>query len=494
MKAILKRVVSFASREALLGSLIGKMARNLALFSLTLLGLASCSVGPNYHPPRTEVGAAFANGTATNFAPAQAAADWWRGFEDPMLNRLVAEAMATNQDVQIATARVREARALRLGAVFDELPVPEATAGYNKTLSSKDSIPFVIPRSQRQIQLFTAGFDATWELDVFGRVRREIEAAGADLGASRATLQDVLVTVISEVARNYFELRGQQNELAVAEKNAANERQTLDLTVAKFQAGRATELDTARARAQLEATLATIPPLEADAKHSIYRLGVLTGRQPTELEAELTPPAPIPALPVLVNIGSPAELLRRRPDIRAAERQLASATALIGVETSSLFPRVTFNGNLGFSATHLSGLGGSGSDFYSFGPAISWAALDYGHVRARLQAAHARADAQLAFYQKTVLTALEETEDALVDFGREEARRGHLQESVSAARQAMELARQRYEGGVSDFLPVLDAERTLIEVEAQLAQSQTRSATDLVAVYKALGGGWQIAE
>ncbi|HVV70456.1 MAG TPA: TolC family protein, partial [Verrucomicrobiae bacterium] len=267
----------------------------------------------------------------------------------------------------------------------------------------------------------------------------------------------------------------------------------LDLTTAKLKAGRATELDTQRARAQLNATLAAIPPLEAAVKHSIYRLSVLTGQQPVVLEPELTSVAPIPTLPELVNIGNPADLLRRRPDVRAAERTLAAATAGIGIQTASLFPRVFFNGNAGFSASRIGALGNPATDTYSFGPQITWAALDLGHVRARIRAAHAQADAQLAGYEKTVLLSLEETENALVDFGKEQARRDYLRRSVEAAASATALARERYEGGVADFLPVLDAERTQLDVEAQLARSETRTATSLVAIYKALGGGWEAA-
>ena len=342
------------------------------------------------------------------------------------------------------------------------------------------------------MQLYSAGFDATWELDFFGRVRRSVQAASAEVAASEADRHDVLITVIAELARNYFDFRGGQNQLAVARRNAENQRETLDLTSSKFQAGRATELDTARARAQLNATLAAIPPLEASIKHAIHRLGVLTGQPPTALESELATPVPIPTLPALVNIGNPADLLRRRSDIRAAERSLAAATARIGIETSDLFPRVTFNGNLGVQASEFSGLMKSGADTYSFGPSITWAALDLGHVSARIKAAKAHAEGQLAAYEKTVLAALEETENALVDFGREQARRDYLAEADRSATQAMALARQRYEGGVADFLPALDAERTQLDIEAQFAQSQTRTATSLIAIYKALGGGWEI--
>jgi NodT family efflux transporter outer membrane factor (OMF) lipoprotein len=463
-----------------------------ACFGLALLVLAGCAVGPNYHPPRTEPPAAFANGNQTNLVPAPITIEWWRQFQDPLLDRLVEQALATNQDLRIATARVREARALRTEAVADAFPVPAGYAGYNKSLSSKDSVPFPLTRQQRELQLFTAGFDATWELDIFGHVRRSLEASSADLAASVATRQDVQVSLIAEVARNYIELRGQQNLLAVARQNATNQRETLDLTQDKFKAGRATELDAARARAQLNSTLAAVPPLEGSIKHAIYRLGVLTGQSPTALEPELSPAQPIPALPPLVNLGDPAGLLRRRPDIRAAERRLAAATARIGIETADLFPRVTFNGNLGLAANHLAGLGKPGTDTYSFGPQLTWAALDLGHVRARIRAAHARADAELADYQRTVLTALEETENALVDFDREEARRDFLAASERAAAEAMTLARQRYDSGIADFLPVLDAERTQLDVQAQLAQSQTRTATTLLALYKALGGGWEV--
>jgi len=460
---------------------------------LGLLIFAGCAVGPNYHAPKTETAAAFANGDQTNLSSAPITLEWWRDFNDPMLNKLINDALATNQDLRIATARIREARALRTQAVADAFPVVDGTASYSKSLSSAASTPFALDRSQRELTLYNVGFDATWELDIFGGVRRSVEAATAQLQATEANRQAIQISLISELARNYFELRGGQHELDVARKNAQNQQATLDLTSAKLKAGRATELDTARARAQVNATLAAIPPLEGAIKHSIYRLSVLTGQQPAALEPQLASPAPIPSLPELVNIGNPADLLRRRPDIRAAERSLEAATAGIGIETASLFPRVIFNGNAGFSANRLGAIGNPATDTYAFGPQITWAALDLGHVRARIRAAHARADAQLASYEKTVLLALEETENALVDFGKERTRQRHLRDSVDAAAAATGLARQRYEGGVADFLPVLDAERTELDVEAQLARSETLTATSIVAIYKALGGGWEAA-
>jgi len=283
-------------------------------------------------------------------------------------------------------------------------------------------------------------------------------------------------------------LRGLQNELAVAYKNVTNQQETVNITRARLEGGRGTELDVARARSILNNTLAIIPPLETSVAEAIHRLGVLTGQQPTALRAELTPPGSLPALPNVVNIGDPNELLRRRPDIRIAERNLAAATANIGVSVADLFPRVTLNGQFGWEASNFSALGTANGEAWSFGPRITWAALDLGHVRARIQAANARAESYLAQYERTVLTSLEETENALVAFGREQQRLGYLQQSVADSRIAAVLARQRYDAGAVDFLVVLDAERAQLVTEDQFAQSQTRTATALVAVFKALGG------
>jgi multidrug efflux system outer membrane protein len=460
-------------------------------FALLLFLLAGCAAGPNYHPPKTETQAAFANASQTNLGTEETVAAWWRGFNDPQLNLLVERALAGNHDLRIATANLLQARALRRGTQFDFLPVPEGTASYTHSLYSQAYEPGV-PRNLRNLELYDAGFDATWELDFFGRVRRSVQASTAEVEAAAATRRDVLVTLISEVARNYFELRGSQMELAVARRNAENQRQTLQITQAVLDGGRGTELDVARARAQLNNTLAEIPPLEAGIAHAEHRLAVLVGQQPSTLVSELGEPRDLPALPQMVAIGNPESLLRRRSDVRAAERNLAAATANIGIATADLFPRVTFNGNIGLEASTIGGLGKNGSDTWSFGPSITWAALDLGHVRARMQAAGAQADAALATYERTVLVTLEETENALVDFSRDQARRDFLRESERASQTAATLARQRYENGATDFLTVLDAERVLNDAQDQLAQSNTRTCTALVAVYKALGGGWEI--
>jgi multidrug efflux system outer membrane protein len=300
-----------------------------------------------------------------------------------------------------------------------------------------------------------------------------------------------MVSLLAEMARNYFVLRGAQNQLAVARQNAENQRQTLDLTLALLNAGRGTELDVARAEAQLNSTLASIPPLETAIKQALHRLGVLIGQEPTALVAELSQPLPLPGLPALVAVGQPADLLRRRPDIRVVERNLAAATARVGVATADLFPRLALFGSVGLEASSFVGLWQGGSDTFAIGPSIFWAAFDLGRVRARIRAADARTEAALAQYEQRVLLALEETENSLVDFDRQQARRDLLRAAAQASEKAAALARLRYQAGVADFLTVLDAERTLLEAQDRLAESETRTATALIAVYKALGGGWE---
>jgi multidrug efflux system outer membrane protein len=458
---------------------------------LAALGLlAGCAAGPDYHPPKTNVPAAFANGGQTNISATEAVAFWWREFHDDELNQLVERAVASNLDLRIATANLLQARALRFGAKAGAFPVVDGQASYSNEKFSRAAM-FNFPVQNRTEELYDAGFDAAWELDFFGHVRRNIEAASARVEAAEAARRDVQVSLAGEVARNYFELRGAQNEMAVQRRNADNQAETLKITQARLDAGSGTELDVARARAQLNDTLAGVPLLESSAAHAIHRLGVLLGREPAALTNELQAPAPMPELPATAAIGSPESLLRRRPDIRVAERNLAAATAAVGVAVSDLFPRVTFNGSIGLQATTFSGMSGPASDTRTFGPSLTWAALDLGHVRSAIKAAGAQADAELAQYEKTVLTSLEETENALVDYGRDQARRDFLRESVQASRRASELAHARYDSGATDFLSVLDAERVELEAEDQLAQTQTQTAVALVALYKSLGGGWE---
>jgi multidrug efflux system outer membrane protein len=461
------------------------------MISCTALAILSgCAVGPNYKPPHTSAAPSFAN-SPTNAVSADetALATWWKGFNDAKLDGLVDQAIAHNHDLRIATANLKEARALRRFSTFDLAPTIQANAGYaNSLLSEAAALPGAT-RDDREVEFYDASFDAMWELDFFGRVRRSVQAANAELGAVEATRLDVLVSVTSEIARNYFELRGLQNQLTVARTNAGVQGETFELAKSLLDGGRGTDFDVSRSRSLLNLTLSTIPPLEAAIKKTIHRIAVLTGQQPTALTTELSEHAPLPtALPALA-LDNPEALLRRRPDIRAAERSLAAATARIGIATADLFPRVTFIGSIGLQAGTFAGLGKSSADTWNFGPRITWAALDLGRVQARIKAADARSEASLAFYERTVLAALEETEAALVDFGHEQSRQRFLEVSAEASQQAANLARQRYQGGVADYLSVLDAERTLLEAQDRLAASQTRTVTALVAVYKALGGG-----
>ncbi len=309
------------------------------------------------------------------------------------------------------------------------------------------------------------------------------------MDAAVASQDAVRLSVVAEVARNYFELRGAQQQLAVAERNAENQRRALEQVEARLDAGRGTALDTARAQALIETTLATVPPLEAAVDRARHRIEVLVGRQPGQLAERLGKVAPMPALPATLALDDPASLLRRRPDLRVAERQLAVTSALIGVATADLFPTITLNGSIGVQALELNALGDSGNDYRRFGPSLSWAFLDIARVRQRIKAAGARHEEAYANYEQTVLLALEDVENALSDFGRERRRQEHLAAAARASVLAADLATQRFEGGIADFLTTLDANRTALEAEDLLAQSQTAAATALVALYKALGVG-----
>ena len=448
--------------------------------------LAACAVGPNYRRPPTQVAPAFANAEAATFSSQEAQAAFWRQFDDDTLNTLVAEALSANHDLRIALGRLTEARALRRQSLYDFAPTVTASGTHQTQKFPKVETGFPYTASY-----YDASFDAFWELDLFGRVRRNVEASTADLQGEEASLRDAQVSVIAEVARTYFELRGEQARLEVARRNVVNQQETLRLTNARLDAGRGTELDTSRARAQLSTTLSTIDPLEAAVSRSIHRLSVLIGREPNALQSTLSAPRDLPPLPQTVAVGDPAALLRRRPDIRVAERQLAASNARIGVAVGDLFPKVTFVGSVGLDAANLSGLGSAGSHAYTIGPGISWAAFDLGRVRAQVAAQRARTDTALAQYQQTVLRALEETENALVTHARTRDELLHAADAAEASSTAARLARTRYEGGAVDFLEVLDAERTQLEAEDHLAQSRADAATSLVAVYKALGGSWE---
>lgn len=451
--------------------------------------VAGCAVGPDYQRPQSPVTDGFAGATAGPYSAAQPEAAFWTTFGDETLAQLEQDALVANHDLRLALGRIIETRASRREALFDLAPRVTASGGYTRQRLSGSQEGF--PGQSFDIRYYDAGFDASWELDLFGRVRRGIEARTAQAEAAQASLRDAQVTVSAEVARTYFELRGAQARLEVARRNVSNQQDTLAQTQARLEAGRVTELDTARAQAQLSTTLATVGPLEAAVASSIHRLAVLTGRPPTALDALLAPSREMPTVPRLTAVGDPASLLRRRPDIRVAERGLAASTALVGVAIGDLFPRVTFNGDFAYAAATPAGLGSAGSRNFLIGPGISWAALDLGRVRAQVAGARAREAQALTAYEQTVLRALEETEDALITHARARDSLAHAEAAARASRTAAQLARTRYEGGLIDFLEVLDAERTQLAAEDGLAQSRTQTATSLIAVYKALGGAWE---
>jgi multidrug efflux system outer membrane protein len=455
-----------------------------------LAALSGCAVGPNYHRPETPVDAQFANAGEAAFVQSDPLEQYWTGFADPVLTDLVNDALAHNFDLGAAEANLRAARAIRRLVGFDQFPTVNLAAGYSHALQSQEQLPG-LDQHEREFDAAQAGFDGLWELDLFGRVRRNVEAARADVGAAAATVQDARVSVIAELVRDYCILRGLQDQLALTERNADNQQRTLKLTRTRLEAGRGNQLDTARAEAQWQTTLASIPTLQASIATTSYRLSVLTGRQPMALNARLNPQAPLPTLPALNAIGTPEQLLRRRPDVRLAERRLAASTARVGVAVGDLFPKVTFVGEVGYYAPTFGDFGQSEARTFSFGPSISWAAFDLGRVRARIGSAKAQTDQALAAYQGAVLGALEDTEGALISYGRSQTRREALQIAAAASDKAADLAQKRFEGGLIDFLEVLDAERTALSAELLLSQSRTDAATSLIAVYKALGAGWR---
>jgi multidrug efflux system outer membrane protein len=462
----------------------------LILTLFVAAALAGCAVGPDYVRPKTPVAAQFAGAEPAVYTNQHTQVEFWKQFDDSTLDQLVSDALIANYDLRIAVGRLVQARALRNQSRFDLAPTVTASGGYTKQRVPAVENPFGGAYTTR---LYNAGFDATWELDFFGGVRRNIQARNAELEGEVANLHDAQVSVIAEVARNYFELRGEQTQLAVAQANVKNQQQVLDLTQAQRSAGSGTDLDVARAQAQLSTTLSTIGPIEASISRSIHRLGVLTGRDPDALTGLLSAPHDLPPLPHIVPVGSPEEMLRRRADIRAAERNLAASTDLVGVAISNLFPKVTFTGSFGFSAATPAGLGTAGSRSYLIGPGISWPAFDLGRVHEQVVGARAGAVIALDEYHSTVLNALEETEDALVTHARDRDQLEHAEDAASASATAARLAKIRYQGGMVDFLSVLDAERTELQAEDALAQDRTEAATSLIAVYKALGGGWETA-
>ena len=443
--------------------------------------LAGCvTVGPDYTAPQTAP-AALQHAASAGYVADHPVATWWGQFDDPVLDQLVRDSLLANPDVRIAISRVNEAR-----AVFSERRLdlaPHVTAGVEGTRTKQP----VEGQGRVETDSYSAGFDAAWELDLFGRVRRNTEAAHADLQAQRNDLQAAQVSVAAEVARNYFELRGTQKRLEVARRILQTLGDTQRLTESRFDLGAGSQLEVQSSLARVRAVEADVPALEASEGQSRHRLAVLVGKRPGELDALLAP-REAPAFAKALPIGDTTELLRQRPDVRAAERRLAAATARVGVATADLFPRVSLRGFIGFLSGGWGNLVSGDNRAWQVTPSISWAAFDMGSVRARLRASEAQADGVAAQYEKTVLGALEETENALLSYAKQQTQLKFRLEQSVAARRAAELAEVRYRAGSSDFLTLLDAQRTQLAADDALAQAEAGVNVGVVAIYKSLGG------
>jgi multidrug efflux system outer membrane protein len=456
------------------------------LYSLTLAVLLSaCAVGPDYRSPETTV-EGFVRADSPDFTAEPYEAAWWEQFGDPVLSSLVDRALSNDLDIRIAATRVNEARALSRATERSRWPGTAVEAVRDERNVQQPGFS-----SQRiESESYELGIATLWEIDLFGRVRRGIEASAAETQAAEADLHAAQVLVAAEVVATYLDLRGAQKRLDVALANRDSQRETLELTQVSLELGRGTELDVASAAARLAATEAIIPPRLVDEAVARHRLAVLTGSRPGAVDAELAPREISPRLTTL-EIGSAESLLQRRPDIRSAERELAAAVARIGVATAELFPRVSLSGFIGFIAGDAGELGESTSRAWSATPVLSWAG--FGGERSRLRAVEARADGALAVYERTVLRALEETENALITYSQNRNRLVSAVAQADASQRAADLARVRYREGALDFLRLLDAERTVLEAEDSVAIAETELNRSVVLIYKALGGGWEAA-
>ena len=479
------------------GRFLTKAVVGAAVIGLSLL--AGCMVGPNFAKPGAQVPAAWAGPAPSGPSPSVAAsqpasqpspaeidlARWWTAFGDPTLTSLVTRAVESNLDLRLAEARIRQARAARGVAIAGLGPTVTGTSGYARGQNGRAPVT----------NHYQAGFDAGWELDIFGGQRRNVEAAEADLSFALEDRRDVLVTLSAEVAGNYVALRAYQQRLVIARRNLQAQQHSAEIARKRQASGlMASGLDVANADAQVAGTASAIPLLEMAARQTIYSLGVLLDREPAALAEQLSPAGAIPASNMTVPLGVPSDLLRRRPDIRRAEADIHAATARIGVATADLYPHVTISGSLGFQASDLRDWLSPVSRFWSFGPGVTWSAFNTGANLARIDIQKALADQTVLSYRKTVLTAMQEVENALIAAAKEQEHRKALVDAVAANRKAVDLSTRLYSQGETEFLNVLTAQRSLLATEDALADSERAKSTDLIALYKALGGGWQEAD
>jgi multidrug efflux system outer membrane protein len=458
-------------------------------FVLLVLVLG-CTVGPNYRKPEPVVPANWGETDRVGMKTGPMdVVRWWTLFADTELDSLIDRAVRSNKDLKLAEARIREARAQLKIAGSQAFPTVDTSGSYTRIGQSQN-----ILGSQAGVEynLFQAGFDASWEIDLFGGVRRAVEAAEADLAASEENRRDVLVTLLGEVATNYLQVRGNQRRIAIARENIKAERQTLEMARGRFQAGLGNILAVTQSEALLATTEAKVPPLEIAVKQAIHRLAVLLGSEPEALLGELLTEGSIPPVPPEVPIGLPSELLRRRPDVRRAERELAAATARIGVATAALFPSFSLTGSLGLQSTKISDFVSPSSRLWTLGSILQWPLFDAGKIRAAIEVQNARQEQALLSYENAVLAALEDVDNAMVNYSKNQETRRSLVAAVQANRRAVEISSELYLKGLVDFLNVLQSEGSLYQAEDQFVQNEQGVSTDLVGLFKALGGGWDI--
>lgn len=462
------------------------MSVKVFLPSLLVLALAACAVGPDYKTQPLEAANITAAADSKSYDHAKYEGIWWQQFEDPTLNQLVTQSLSGNRDLRVAFARLRAARAIRDDAANDIMPVVTSRASSDV---GKGQIPGQTTKRVNS-ERYDLGLDMAWELDLFGRIQRQLEASEAQEAAAQADLQQLQVSLIAELVDAYGQLRGAQLREKIALANLKTQQDSRGITETLRDAGVGNELDVVRADARLAAVEASVPQLQAEQVRARNRIATLLGQRPDALSVDLSP-AQLPAIAKALPIGDPGELLKRRPDVRSAERQLAAATANVGVATADLFPRVSLSGFLGFTAGRGSQLGSSAAQAWALGPSITWAAFDLGSVRARLRGANAEAEGALATYEQQVLLALEESENAFSDYAKRQQRLMALLRQSEASRKAADLASIRYREGTVDYLVLLDAERERLTAEDAQALGEVDLYRGIVAIYKALGGGWQ---
>lgn len=460
------------------------------LVLIPILGavLTGCAVGPNYQPPTTPTPATFGRAATNQFAPANPEAHWWAMFADRTLNELIARAAKKNHDVKIAEAHLNEARALRRGALWAFAPQGGVSGTFQRRQLALPEVPGANLPS-RLGNNWSSGFDATWEIDLFGRLRRSAEAASAEVGVTAVQLRDVQVALLAEVAANYFGLQGARDTVGLLRQQRGLLERSLNTTQLRVAAGRGSALDTARAQALLKETEAALPLAELEEAQHLHRLAVLLGEQPGTFSLE---PGPREAVQPArqIAIGTPAELLRRRPDVSAAERQLAAATARLGVRTAEMFPEVSVSGFIRLIGGEGTSLGSAASQAWGVAPTATWHVLSLGRLNAVRNASRFQVNAAVAYYEQTVLRALEDMENALLRYRTADERLRLLAERQSAADRAHRIAQDQYQAGAISSLEATDAERTALAAARETIGAATEHRLAVVAVYKALGGGW----